>query len=192
MAKTTSCVVYWLRDERCICPWRHGYIGISERWPRRLIRHRRESPRSFEWKILFEGSVEECMKLEGLFRSRPMTGWNLASGGIKGGGTAPKKEPTREKMRAAALARYTKPGEKEYTSRAVKRGLKGVNRSGANNANFGKHMSEAAKDKVRAKIVERGWISPTKGRQRTDAEKRAISEGTKRAMRKRGQLDFDL
>jgi hypothetical protein len=31
MDKTTSCVVYWLHDDRCICPWRHGYIGKKER-----------------------------------------------------------------------------------------------------------------------------------------------------------------
>jgi hypothetical protein len=32
MHKDLGCVVYWLHDRNCECPWRHGYIGISARW----------------------------------------------------------------------------------------------------------------------------------------------------------------
>jgi hypothetical protein len=38
-------------------------------------------------------------------------------------GRAPKSEETKAKMRAAALARYAQPGEKERTARAVKKAL---------------------------------------------------------------------
>lgn len=62
-------------------------------------------------------------------------------------------------MRQAAIARYAKPGEKEQTSKAVKRGLKNVDRSGTNNSMFGRRMSEATKEKIRDRIEERGGIS---------------------------------
>jgi hypothetical protein len=82
-------------------------------------------------------------------------GWNEWAGG-RAGGTAPKPAAQREKMRQAALARYAKPGEKERTAKAVKEAFKSIDRSGPNNGRFGKPMSEAAKQKVRDKIAERG------------------------------------
>ena len=44
-------------------------------------------------------------------------------------------------------------------SEAVKRGLKGIARSGANNPMFGRAMSEETKQKIRDAIDERGGIS---------------------------------
>jgi hypothetical protein len=61
-------------------------------------------------------------------------------------------------MRAAALKRYRDPAESERTSRAVKKGLRGIDRTGSNNPSFGKPMSEATKQKVRKRIAERGGL----------------------------------
>lgn len=182
MDKTTSCVVYWLYNNRCICPWRHGYIGISRNWLKRLKRHRTNRG-DFQWKHFFTGSVEDCMTIERQLRPRPGIGWNEAPGGEYGGGSAPKKEQTRELMRQAALHRYTDPAERERTSAVVKTALKNVDRSGTNNSNYGKQTSEAAKEKMRTKIIKRGGIAgsnnPMFGRKRTEAERRAISISTK-------------
>lgn len=188
MVKTTSCIVYWLRDNTCVCPWRHGYIGISINWPRRLKRHRTNLGRNtFEFDHLFVGSIEECKGLERSLRPTPGIGWNEAPGGIHGGGAAPKKERTRELMRIAALKRYTDPSERERTSLVVKEGLKGIDRAGTQNSHFGKPHSEKTKDKIRQRIKERGGMAgannPMFGRKRTPAERQAISEGTKRAGR---------
>jgi hypothetical protein len=83
-----ECVVYWLFDERCICLWRHGYIGITSNWKNRFQRHRRNSsfPTGFSWTILFRGSKAECRKLEWQLRPSDGIGWNRAPGG-GGGGT---------------------------------------------------------------------------------------------------------
>ncbi len=197
MAKTqSSCVVYWLKDLHCLCPWRHGYIGISTNWALRLKRHRTTRGRnSFYFEHLFWGSLKECMKLEQRLRPRPGIGWNEAAGGIHGGGKAPKKERTRTLMRLAALDRYTDPLERERTSRFVKEGLKDIDRRGSNNAHFGKPHSEEAKEKIRQRIKDRGGVAggsnPMFGRKRTDEQRRAISEGTKRAIERAGGLTPD-
>jgi hypothetical protein len=76
MAKAT-CVVYWLFDDSCICMQRHGYIGISTRYPIRLRSHRRSGrlPDNFKSTILFEGTVIECRALEFQLRPRFNIGW---------------------------------------------------------------------------------------------------------------------
>lgn len=88
MDKTTSCVVYWLFDGRCVCPWHHGYIGISICFEHRLAAHRRGlwkgarwRPREFNIQILFSGTRNECRSLE--FKMRPHfdIGWNRNPGG---------------------------------------------------------------------------------------------------------------
>jgi hypothetical protein len=158
MDKTTSCLVYWLHDDRCVCPWRHGYIGISTNWFRRLKRHRTNLG-VFQWKHLFTGSIEQCLKLERQLRPKPGIGWNEAPGGWPGGGAAPKKRTTRELMRAAALRRYADPAERERTKLIVRAVFKNIDRTGASNGHFGKSTTEAAKQKMRDAIAARGGVS---------------------------------
>jgi len=75
-------VLYWLYDARCVCPWRHGYIGITVRLPGRLKQHAKRR-RNFEWKILFEGTLHECRALEYRMRPKANVGWNDHIGGGK-------------------------------------------------------------------------------------------------------------
>jgi hypothetical protein len=166
MAKATTCVVYWLYNDGCICPWRHGYIGISVRWPQRLYRHKIDGThfrvKDTKWRILFIGTQDQCLELEKQLRPHLGIGWNKAYGGEttgKGIRGIPKSPEWREKMRLAALARYAKPGEKERTAKAVKNVLRHVDRSGENNSHFGKPTSESAKQKMRNRIAERGGVS---------------------------------
>jgi hypothetical protein len=70
-----------------------------------------------------------------------------------------KSPEQKAKMRAAALKRWQNAEAREAQSKAVKRGLKGIDRTGANNSSFGKHQSEETKQKVRDRIAERGGVS---------------------------------
>jgi hypothetical protein len=213
MHKDLGCVVYWLHDRNCECPWRHGYIGISARWEKRLKEHRysKRWPEDFQATILFRGTEEECFALEMQFRPNHGIGWNPARGGNNNGRTLgykhsdasranvskalrgrKKSEGWRRKLAAAnkgktrspesrakqsaaakgrskpevwrnlmskkAKLRYTDPNECLKMSLSVKKALKGVDRSGANNSRFGKPVSEATKEKMRQRIAERGGV----------------------------------
>jgi len=68
----------------------------------------------------------------------------------------PKSREHREKLRAAALARYAKQGERERTQEIVKEAFKTIDRSGANNGHFGKPHSDDSKKMISDKVEERG------------------------------------
>lgn len=87
-----------------------------------------------------------------------MIAWNIGRGGFHDGRSIagmPKSPEQREKMRQAALRRFADAGERARLSRAVKLGLKFVDRSGANNSRFGKPVSEATREKMRQRALER-------------------------------------
>jgi hypothetical protein len=156
-------LIYWLFDDSCRDQRRHGCVGATKttRLFARLNQHQHSPrlPKPFRYKILFRGSRKEALAREAKLRPRPYIGWNIGVGGFangKGLKGLPKSPEQRAKMRAAALRRYTDPAEHARTSKTVKRGLKGIDRSGANNPNFGKQMSEAAKQKMRDSIATGG------------------------------------
>jgi predicted GIY-YIG superfamily endonuclease len=180
--------VYWLHDERCTDVFRHGYIGCSTHLPTRIAAHRRGPgskgsrllPASFEVTVLFTGSETEALALEKKLRPYSGIGWNINPGGGRAAvgykhskafkrlqarqasarfKDVPKSDEHREKIRAAALRRWADPAKRAKQSKAVKKGLKGIDRSGANNPRFGKHCSEATKQKIRNRIAERGGIN---------------------------------
>jgi len=76
-------LVYWLFDRTCTDPRIHGYIGATSRLSSRLNTHRynRHVPRYFKWKILFQGSKEECLAYELKLRPNLNIGWNRKKGG---------------------------------------------------------------------------------------------------------------
>jgi hypothetical protein len=143
-----ECVVYWLYDDQCVCLWRHGYVGISIRWKKRLKRHVARRKNAFKWKILFRGSLVDCLKYESILRPSFGIGWNEAPGGEHGGGSAPKKEATKLKMSLSALRRYSDPVEKIKTQAAVKAAFIDVDRSGANNSHFGHSLSAVSRQNI--------------------------------------------
>jgi hypothetical protein len=156
-------VVYWLHDDRCVCPWRHGYIGVTNRKPQRMHQHRhgghvfRSHPNAI-CTVVFEGTCEQCLALERQMRSTHHIGWNIGVGGFLDGrakrGIALTQEH-REHISAATLNRYADPAEHKKTSRAVKKGLKSIDRSGPNNSRYGKHCSEETKQKIRQRALGR-------------------------------------
>jgi hypothetical protein len=121
-----ECILYWLFGDSCICMWRHGYIGITTNWTKRLQRHRRTMPHAFRYAILFRGTKEECKKLEHQLRSHRHIGWNVAPGGnmarlgaqhsdeakkrmsIAATQRAPPSEETRGRLRIASTGRTNK------------------------------------------------------------------------------------
>lgn len=189
-----DCCVYWLFDDHCICLWRHGYIGVTINLTRRLAGHRRGNgrgtkllPENFQFEILFTGTSAQCFELEQHLRPVPMIGWNRARGGprapdeiLKG---IPKSLEHKARIAAASKLRWSDLAARKIQSATVKKSLASIDRSGANNTNFGKATSEAAKQKMRDKIIERGGIvNPVpKGSHRTDAEKATISAAVRSA-----------
>jgi hypothetical protein len=166
MPRTARGVVYWLFNARCICPWRHGYIGMTVDWPHRMYRHRSESEfpvTDFQGRVLFEGTIKQCLAFEQRLRPVAGIGWNKYPGGRAGhaGKGVPKSDEWKAKVRAAALRRYADPAERLRTSKQVKLGIKFKKRdySGAKNPNYGKLTSEAAKQKMRDKLTERGGVT---------------------------------
>jgi NUMOD3 motif-containing protein len=170
--------VYWLKDEHCTDPYCHGYIGACIHLDHRIKTHKHKrkgaSPgiphTNFTVEILFTGPIKQCQDLERQYRPHKHIGWNRKRGGgnsplgykhsaktkrnmsigaiIGRTGKAPRSLETKENMRQAALRRYTDPKEHERTSKAVRRGLKSVDRTGANNAMWGRKHSEATKLKI--------------------------------------------
>jgi len=84
MAQHGPCCVYWLHDANCVCPWRHGYVGVTDRWPTRLREHRksRKFPIAIDGDVLFIGAPWECTILEHKLRPDFNIGWNFLPGGI--------------------------------------------------------------------------------------------------------------
>lgn len=202
-----TCVVYWLFDDRCVCVWRHGYVGISTEADARLKRHRlragtRKSavgvPAIFNHKILFTGTVDGCVALEEKLRPHKNIGWNRAIGGrepwlnykhddemrakLSTIASNRKRKPhspeTRAKMKAAALLRYTDPSQYAATVAHLKSLT--FDRSGAANGHFGKPHSEEAKRKIRDGVEARGGVLGS----RNPHFGKKHSEATKQIMRK--------
>ena len=79
-----DCVVYWLYDTQCVDVAQHGYIGVSTNWIARLSTHKQTMSREFKYKIIFSGTVDQCLELENKLRPQPRIGWNIAIGGNSG------------------------------------------------------------------------------------------------------------
>src|SRR5262245_7476043 len=76
--------VYWLyEDGPRNFPYNSGYIGVSEHPTRRwqALRKSKVATQTAKLLILYEGSQEECLRLEHQFRPHNNIGWNTACGG---------------------------------------------------------------------------------------------------------------
>jgi hypothetical protein len=165
MAATDICVVYWLYDEKCICPWRHGYIGMSQCLKFRLKTHRlnKTFPKGFLSQILFRGTPHECREIEWKLRPRPSIGWNNCAGGGKSQFGRPHSLKARQNMSEAAKC---KPPISEETRELHRQRMLGTSNKGrigqkkseeerakisANS--IGKHVSEETRRKLSARRV---------------------------------------
>ncbi|MCP3471421.1 NUMOD3 domain-containing DNA-binding protein [Bradyrhizobium sp. CCGUVB1N3] len=153
MALSPQWMVYCLHDDSCNSPWLHGWVGVTSCLKRRLYAHRRSRrlPAGFQVKMLLEASKAECLAYAAELRPRPGIGWNRGRGGFTDGrglrGVA-KSPEHREKIRQAALRRYSDHSERKRTQQAVKKAFEAIRRDGKHNAMSGRHHSEETKRKI--------------------------------------------
>jgi hypothetical protein len=174
-----QCVVYWLYDARCVCPWRHGYVGVSIQFDARLQRHRNRAgtrksavgvPAIFNHKILFIGAVDECLALEEQLRPQRGIGWNRARGGQKPWLDYRHDAQARARISAAAKESGHSKGPRspefcikmsvaalrryadpaQRVATAARLKAKRFDRAGPNNGHFGKPHSESTKQTISA------------------------------------------
>jgi hypothetical protein len=188
MAKAT-CVIYWLHDSRCVCPWRHGYIGISTWLQHRLAAHRRGQgtsarvPANFSYQILFKGTAAECRALEYKLRPHFDIGWNHNPGGGK---------TDSERIRASMLGRRITWGDK------IAKTLTGHVRtleSRAKQSSNVKGIPKSPEWRSKASAAAKARYSKPGEKERTAATVRKALKDINRLQRhyrKHGQLDFDL
>jgi hypothetical protein len=140
-----DCVVYWLFDDTCVCPQRHGYIGISKNLKRRLWRHRwAERFPEFTVMIIGKGAVAECRKIEWALRPQINIGWNIATGGFS---AAQMSTATANKKKSDALkARWRNDPDFRRSVRQSQFGKH--DRRGQNNPRFGIVMSDDVKQNI--------------------------------------------
>ncbi|MGY8661770.1 NUMOD3 domain-containing DNA-binding protein [Bradyrhizobium sp. UFLA05-109] len=156
-----ECVVYWLFDERCVCLLRHGYIGITSNWTKRLQRHRRNGtfPVGFGWKVLFRGPKSVCRKLEWQLRPTRSIGWNRTAGGGLARLGYRATETAKQNMREAAKGR---PPVSDETRDKLRQRMIGTTNRG--------RIGQQKSDEERAKIV-----AATKGKPKSDEHRRKMS-----------------
>ena len=144
--------VYWLFDKTCsdLPVWlRRCDLSKSAANESAPSQPPPTHPQNFPSRMANERTKAQCMFLEKQLRPSLNIGWNFGFGGHqdgRGSKGVPKSSEQREKMRQAVLT-STKPGEKERTAKAVKKGLKNIDRTGAINPMFGKHMSVKMQNK---------------------------------------------
>jgi hypothetical protein len=177
-----DCVVYWLFDETCVCPQRHGYIGISNNLKRRLWRHRRsERFPEFNVMIIGKGAVDECRKIEWALRPQINIGWNIATGGFS---SAHMSTAIANKKKSDALkARWR--NDPDFRRRVSDSQFGKYDRGGAKNHRFGKALSEGVRQNISQARAGKGIGNQNwKRRKPYSAEAlRKMSEASKRRWR---------
>ena len=175
-----ECVVYWLFDQRCICPWRHGYIGISCEFEARLTKHRKcQRWPEFQTQILARGTKAACLLIERQMRPAANIGWNVSVGGKP---VVYLTEASRQKMSDAARLRTVSAATKEklriaFTGR-TNRGRVGQKKSAAEiekiaAATRGKKRSADFRQRRSIQMIGNRLHL---GHQHSDETKRAIRE----------------
>jgi hypothetical protein len=112
---------------------------------------------------VFKGTIKQCLDVERNLRPTANIGWNKLPGGLAGHANkgVPKSPEHREKIRQASLKRWANPKEKKRMVKIMKQTVNRLSRdrTGSNNPNFGKTMSEETKQKIRDRIIDRGGYS---------------------------------
>jgi NUMOD3 motif len=177
-----ECILYWLFDDTCVCLWRHGYIGITTNWIRRLRRHRRMMLHAFRFVILFRGSKEECQKLEHQLRPHRHIGWNVAPGGNLVRLGAQHSDEAKKRMSIAAAQRPSASGETRQRLRIASTGRTNRGRIGQKKSEkerrkialrkIGKPVSEETRRKLSLRMI---GTTLHRGHPHTEETKQIIS-----------------
>lgn len=95
--------VYWIYDDSCSDVLIEGYVGVTKDVENRVKAHLRKNrvPSDSTYKILFEGTREECFNYERQLRPTKNIGWNNAIGGSHGWRTGfSHSEETKSKLKS--------------------------------------------------------------------------------------------
>lgn len=135
-----ECILYWLFDDQCVCLQRHGYVGITHEWKKRMERHRRRFGDHIRIAVLFRGTKAECRKFEWQLRPRRFIGWNVNPGGMGGARGVKRSEAARQRIRDSLQ-------NKPPMSEATKQKLRIASTGRTNNGRVGqkKSLEEIAK-----------------------------------------------
>lgn len=133
---TKQCYLYWIHDTSCTSLEKSGYVGVTY-FPNRRYREHKGSnkvPAESQMTILFEGTREDCFKLEKQHRPRSKIGWNGAPGGVSGFKSQEINKgrihtaKARKNMSTSHLGLKYGPRSKENRE-SISRGLKGKTHS---------------------------------------------------------------
>jgi hypothetical protein len=183
--------VYWLYENETDNIFTDGYIGITKNTTVRFYQHKAKFG-NFKTKVIFYGSLEQCMALELQLRPKPGIGWNRAIGGFEGYRLGHSEETIKviKEKRANQVPPTLGKSHSEETKLKIKTSNVGKVRSAEVRANMkaakqftpdhvrakmsashtGKKLSEQAKAKVVAALT---------GRPVSEETKRKISEAQK-------------
>lgn len=149
----SECVVYWIFDETCIDPSNSGYVGVTKNVKIRFSAHIRNGrvPVHALYKVLFEGTREQCFAVEFEFRPIKGIGWNRAVGGVQGWKIGFKhSENALKKMRGLKRGKKQTPehvAKRVATTTGQKRPKQSASMRGSRNPTYGtkrpKHVVEA-------------------------------------------------
>ena len=162
----SECVVYWLFDALCTDVRKHGYVGISEKWEKRLIQHRgnRSFPKDFDYAILYTGTLKQCYAMEAVLRPDHGIGWNKSKGGPNQGRTFGYKHSVESRANVSAA-------------------LKGRKITWADK------LSEAGKGFIRSEESRAKQSASMTGIKKTKKHRMAISKATKLRYRRPGESE---
>jgi hypothetical protein len=177
-------ICYWVLDATCVCPWRHGYIGVTKNRKTRQRQHLRRFKDGTQFQILFRGSQQECRELEYALRPVAGIGWNKSPGGQRSQPWTSESRAkvseamrqintaeVREKKRQLRLGYVLSEETKKKISRAHKGHARGLGSHRSEETR--RKMSEAQKGKPKLKL--RGRKRPPM----SEEWRRKISEGNK-------------
>lgn len=88
-------VVYWIRLKTSVCIKTDGYVGVTNKYTKRIKEHFRNDGTchhlynaiakygvdNITHSVIFRGSREGCLQIEEYFRPKANIGWNILNGG---------------------------------------------------------------------------------------------------------------
>lgn len=107
--------LYWIKSAKFNNIWSEGYVGVSKNPTRRFLEHKQSrvnfiikaAYKTYEdmcLEIIYEGSEEECLAAELLFRPTEYIGWNIT----KGGSYPPEKPALGKRWKIKDTSKYKK------------------------------------------------------------------------------------
>ena len=170
--------VYWLYANDGDKIFTDGYVGISKNTKTRIYQHKKRFG-EFKHKVIFYGSLQQCLALEFQLRPVPGIGWNRACGGFEGyrlGHSEETKNVLKDK-RAKQIAPMTGLKQSEETKLKIRNSNLGKIRSDETRARL-KAAKQNISEETRAKTA-----AASRGRKLSTEAKAKVSEALRNRVR---------